>query len=82
MHRRRRVKREARAREIGTVELTATAQNSRLRDARKSVWREAETRVEYFRRRMDFERVIGRMQEIGLREGNLYPAPMGIDRRR
>jgi hypothetical protein len=45
MYRRHRVDREARAREIGTVELTETAKNSRLRDARKTAWREAETRA-------------------------------------
>jgi hypothetical protein len=76
MYRRHRVKREARAREIGTVELTATAQNSRLRDARKTAWCEAETRVEYFHRRMEFECVVRRMQKMGLPEGNLHPAPM------
>jgi hypothetical protein len=75
MYRRRRVKREARAREIGTVELTATAQNSRLRDARKTAWHEAETRVKYFHRRMEFECVVRRMQEIGLPEGNSHPEP-------
>lgn len=75
MFRRHRVKREARVREIGTVELTATAQNSRLRDARKTAWHEAETRVEYFHRRMEFEYVVGRMQEMGLPEGDLHPAP-------
>jgi len=75
MYRRQRVKREARAREIGTVELTATAQNSRLRDARKTAWREAEIRVEYFHRRAEFECVVGRMQEMGLPEGNLHPVP-------
>jgi hypothetical protein len=48
--RRHRVEREARVREIGTVELTETAKNSRLRDARKSAWHEAQTRVEYFHR--------------------------------
>jgi hypothetical protein len=73
---RHRVEREARAREIGTVELTETAKNSRLRDARKTAWREAETRVEYFHRRMEFECVVGRMQEMGLPEGNSHPAPM------
>jgi hypothetical protein len=76
MHRRHRVKREARAREIGTVELTATAQNSRLRDARKTAWNEAEIRLEYFHRRMEFECVVKRMQKMGLQEGNLHPAPM------
>jgi hypothetical protein len=75
LYRRHRVKREARAREIGTVELTATAQNSRLRDARKTAWFEAETRVEYFHRRMEFECVVGRMQKMGLPEGNSHPAP-------
>jgi hypothetical protein len=72
---RRYVKREARVREIETVELTETAKNSRLRDARKTAWREAETRVEYFHRRMEFECVVGRMQEMGLPEGNSHPAP-------
>jgi hypothetical protein len=76
IYQRHRVKREARAREIGTVELTATAQNSRLRDARKTAWDEAETRVEYFYRRMEFEYVVGRMQDLGLPEGNSHPAPM------
>ena len=76
MFQRHRVKREARAREIGTVELTETAKNSRLRDARKTAWREAETRVEYFHRRMEFECVVGRMQGMGLPEGNSHPAPM------
>jgi hypothetical protein len=75
MYRRHRVKREARAREIGTVVLTETAKNSRLRDARKTAWHEAETRVEYFDRRMEFECVVGRMQEMGLPEGNSHPAP-------
>jgi hypothetical protein len=73
--RRHRVEREARVREIGTVELTETAKNSRLRDARKSAWHEAQTRVEYFHRRMEFECVVGRMQDLGLPEGNLHPAP-------
>jgi hypothetical protein len=76
MYRRHRVKREARAREIGTVELTETAKNSRLRDARKTAWNEAEIRVEYFHSRMEFEYVVGRMQDMGLPEGNLHPAPM------
>jgi hypothetical protein len=75
VYRRHCVKREALAREIGTVELTETAKNSRLRDARKTAWREAETRVEYFHRRMEFECVVGRMQEMGLPEGNSHPAP-------
>jgi hypothetical protein len=75
VYRRYRVKREARVREIETVELTETAKNSRLRDARKTAWREAETRVEYFHRRMEFECVVGRMQEMGLPEGNSHPAP-------
>jgi hypothetical protein len=75
MYRRHRVKREARAREIGTVELTETAKNSRLRDARKTAWCEAETRLEYFHRRMEFEYVVGRMQEMGLPEGNSHPTP-------
>jgi hypothetical protein len=75
VYRRYRVKREARAREIETVELTETAKNSRLRDARKTAWREAETRVEYFHRRMEFECVVRRMQEMGLPEGNSHPAP-------
>jgi hypothetical protein len=75
MYRRHRVDREARAREIGTVELTETAKNSRLRDARKTAWNEAEIRVEYFHRRMEFECVVGRMQEMGLPEGNSHPAP-------
>jgi hypothetical protein len=75
MYRRHRVKREARAREIGIVELTETAKNSRLRDARKTAWHEAETRVEYFHRRMEFECVVRRMQEMGLPEGNSHPAP-------
>jgi hypothetical protein len=76
VYRRHRVEREARAREIGTVELTETAKNSRLRDARKTAWREAETRVEYFHRRMEFECVVRSMQEMGLPEGNLHPVPM------
>jgi hypothetical protein len=76
MYRRHRVKREARVREIGAVELTETAKNSRLRDARKTAWHEAQTRVEYFHRRMEFDCVIGRMQDLGLPEGNLHPAPM------
>jgi hypothetical protein len=76
MYRRHRVKREARAREIGTIELTETAQNSRLRDARKNAWHEAQTRTEYFHRRMEFECVVGRMQAHGLPEGFLHPAPM------
>jgi hypothetical protein len=75
VYRRHRVKCEARAREIGTVELTESAKNSRLRDARKTAWHEAETRVEYFHRRMEFECVVGRMQEMGLPEGNSHPAP-------
>jgi hypothetical protein len=75
VYRRHRVKREARVREIGTVELTETAKNSRLRDARKTAWREAETRVEYFHRRMEFESVVGRIQQMGLPEGNSHPAP-------
>jgi len=75
LYRRHRVKREARVREIETVELTETAKNSRLRDARKTAWHEAETRVEYFHRRMEFECVVGRMQEMGLPEGNSHPAP-------
>jgi hypothetical protein len=75
VYRRHRVEREARAREIGTVELTETAKNSRLRDARKTAWREAETRVEYFHRRMEFESVVRRMQEMGLPEGKLHPEP-------
>jgi hypothetical protein len=74
-YRRRRVKREARVREIETVELPETAKNSRLRDARKTAWHEAATRVEYFHRRMEFECVVGRMQEMGLPEGNSHPAP-------
>ena len=76
VYRRYRVKREARVREIGAVELTETAKNSRLRDARKTAWHEAQTRVEYFHRRMEFDCVIGRMQDLGLPEGNLHPAPM------
>jgi hypothetical protein len=68
MHRRHRVEREARVREIETVELTETAKNSRLRDARKTAWHEAEIRVEYFHRRMEFECVVGRMQKRGLPE--------------
>jgi hypothetical protein len=75
IYRRHRVESEARVREIGTVELTETAKNSRLRDARETAWREAETRVEYFHRRMEFECVVGRMQDLGLPEGNLHPAP-------
>jgi len=58
IHRRHRVEREARVREIGAVELTETAKNSRLRDARKNAWDEARTRVEYFHRRMEFDCVV------------------------
>jgi hypothetical protein len=76
IHRRHRVEREARVREIGAVELTETAKNSRLRDARKNAWHEAQTRTEYFHRRMEFELVVGRKQNLGLPEGNLHPAPM------
>jgi hypothetical protein len=32
--------------------------------------------VEYFHRRMEFDCVIGRMQDMGMPEGNLHPAPM------
>src|SRR5260370_22731095 len=70
-----RVRREPRARESGPAEWTEPAKNPRLRDARKTAWREAETRVEYFHRRMEFECVVGRMQEMGLPEGNSHPAP-------
>ena len=76
IHRRHRVEREARVREIGAVELTETAKNSRLRDARKNAWHEAQTRVEYFHRRMEFDSVVERMQDMGLPEGNLHPVPM------
>jgi hypothetical protein len=76
IHRRHRVKREARVREVGAVELTETAKNSRLRDVRKTAWREAQTRVEYFRRRMEFDYVVGLMQDMGLLEGNLHPVPV------
>ena len=31
--------------------------------------------MEYFHRRMEFEYVVGRMQEMGLPEGDLHPAP-------
>jgi hypothetical protein len=76
IHRRHRVEREARVREIGGVELTETAKNSRLRDARKNAWHEAQTRVEYFHRRMEFDCVVKQMQDMGLPEGNLHPVPM------
>jgi hypothetical protein len=76
IHRRHRIEREARVREIGAVELTETAKNSRLRDARKNAWDEARTRVEYFYRRMEFDSVVKQMQDMGLPEGNLHPVPM------
>jgi hypothetical protein len=61
--------------ELGAAELTETAKNSRLRNARKDAWHEAQTRVEYFHRRLEFDDVVGHMQRMGLPEGNLHPAP-------
>jgi hypothetical protein len=48
------------------AELTVTCQNRRLRDARREVWREADTIRQYWKARLEMESAI----EDGLPEGN------------
>src|SRR5258708_39746432 len=56
-------------------ELTVTYQNKRLRDARRELWREADTIRQYWRARLDLESVSDRAQFPGLPEGNNHPPP-------
>ena len=57
----------------GEGELTATCQNRRLRDARREVWREADTIREYWKARLEMESAISCAQRHGLPEGNNHP---------
>jgi hypothetical protein len=54
-------------------ELSTTCKNSRLRDARKDAWRQAEVICEYWRARRDMESAIWCAQRHDLPEGNNHP---------
>ena len=73
MLQRQRVKREARAREIGAVELTETAKNSRLRDARKTAWNHACHTTDYWRARMKWHGALSWAQNYGIGDSGSFP---------
>lgn len=79
-HRRRRVEREARVREIGTVELTETAKNSRLRDARKTAWYMADRTRDYWRARLDWHSSLETARNAGVPDALKYPEFLSVDR--
>jgi hypothetical protein len=54
--------------------LSPTAQNSRLRQQRREVWRRAAATTEYWSARIDFERAVVRAQDLELPEGRRHPA--------
>jgi hypothetical protein len=80
MLRRHRVKREARVREIGAIELTETAKNSRLRDARKTAWYMADRTRDYWRARLDWHSSLETARNAGVTDALKYPDSLSIDR--
>jgi hypothetical protein len=54
-------------------ELTVTCQNKRLREARRDVWREADTMRGYWKARLEMLEAIARAQIHDLPEGNNHP---------
>lgn len=78
--RRHRVEREARVREIGAVELTETAKNSRLRDARKTAWYMADRTRDYWRARLDWHNSLETARNAGIADALKYPEVLSVDR--
>jgi hypothetical protein len=73
--RKNRTLRAGRVREAETApaNLSITCRNSRLRDARKDAWLNANAKRSYWRERLDFESAVYYAQSRGIPEGQIHP---------
>jgi hypothetical protein len=61
--------------------LSATAQNGRLRDQRREVWRMAEAATRYWKVLIEFRAAVKQAQRMEITEGSFHPAVDADDRR-